>query len=86
MLLAIMLFFSTANIFIQNGGNVFTQDDFSKAGCQAYQPVLTEGRMWKLSYSYRDSREDIPDAYMAVTVDGDSIVDGKTYKIYKMFG
>lgn len=70
MLLAIMLFFSTANILSQetnkslltdywitlfdkhigefcymqecceNGGNVFIQDDFNKAGCQAYQPVF----------------------------------------------
>lgn len=64
----------------ENGESVFMQDDFSKAGCQAYQPVLTEGKMWKLSYSYRDSREDIPDAYMTITVDGDSIVDGKVCK------
>lgn len=64
----------------ENGESVFMQDDFSKAGCQAYQPVLTEGKMWKLSYSYRDSREDIPDVYMTITVDGDSIMDGKVCK------
>ena len=64
----------------ENGECIFTQDDFSEAGCQAYQPVLAEGRMWKLSYSYRDSRQDTPDAYMTITVDGDSIVDGKTCK------
>ncbi len=64
----------------ENGERVFMQDDFSKAGCQAYLPVLTEGRMWKLSYTYRNSRHDIPDAYMTITVDGDSIVDGKICK------
>ena len=64
MLLAIMLFFSTANIFSQ----------------ETYKSLLTEGKMWKLSYSYRDSRQDVPDAYMTITVDGDSIVDGNTCK------
>lgn len=64
MLLAIMLFFSTAEILCQD----------------AYESLLTEGKIWKLSYSYRDSREDIPDAYLTITVDGDSIVNGKVCK------
>ena len=64
MKLAIMLFFSTENILSQ----------------KVYQSVLTEGRMWKLSLSYRDSRQDIPDAYMTITVNGDSIVNGKVCK------
>ncbi len=64
----------------ENGERVFTQEDFCKVGSPAYLPVLTEGRMWKLSYTYRGSRQDIPDAYMTITVDGDSIVDGKICK------
>lgn len=64
MILTIMLFFSMANIFSQ----------------EVYQSVLTEGKMWKLSLSYRDSRQDIPDAYMTITVNGDSIVNGKVCK------
>ncbi len=63
-LLAIMLYFSTATIFSQ----------------EAYKTLLTEGKVWKLSYTYRDSKQDIPDAYMTITVDGDSIVDGKACK------
>ena len=43
-------------------------------------PVLAEGRQWKLSYTYRDTWQDIPDAYMTIAVDGDSIVDGKKCK------
>ena len=64
MILTIMLFFSMANVLSQ----------------EVYQSVLAEGRMWKLSLSYRDSRQDIPDAYMTITVNGDSIVNGKVCK------
>lgn len=64
MLLAIMLYFSTASVFSQD----------------AYKSLLIDGRTWKLSYTCRDTWEDLPDAYMVITVDGDSVVDGKTCK------
>lgn len=41
-----------------------------------YLPVLTDGKMWKLSYNKYTgcSAKDIPDAYMTITVDGDTAV------------
>lgn len=65
---------------MENGECIFTQEDFSKDSCQIYLPVLVNGRTWKLSYTNRDTREDLPDTYMTITVDGDSIVDGKICK------
>ena len=64
----------------ENGKVVFTQDDFCKSEEHPYMPVLAEGRLWKLSYTYRDTWQDIPDAYMTIAVAGDSIVDGKKCK------
>ena len=64
----------------ENGKVVFTQDDFCKSEERPYMPVLTEGRLWKLSYTYRDTWQDIPDTYMTIAVAGDSIVDGKKCK------
>ena len=64
----------------ENGKVVFTQDDFCKSEERPYMPVLAEGRLWKLSYTYRDTWQDIPDAYMTIAVAGDSIVDGKKCK------
>ena len=64
----------------ENGKVVFTHDDFSKSEECAYMSVLAEGRLWKLSYTYRDTWQDIPDTYMTIAVDGDTIVDGRKCK------
>ena len=64
----------------ENGKVVFTHDDFSKSEECAYMSVLAEGRQWKLSYTYRDTWQDIPDTYMTIAVDGDTIVDGRKCK------
>lgn len=64
----------------ENGECIFTQEDFSKERCQEYLPVLVDGRTWKLSYTYRDTGEDLPNTYMTITVDGDSVVYGKKCK------
>lgn len=61
----------------ENGEIVFTQEDFCKPEEQVYQPVLADGRVWKLSYAYRNNWQDMPDAYMTLAVDGDSIVAGR---------
>lgn len=86
-LLSIMLFLSALNTFGQeanmplptrgNAGEVVTNDASSD---QTYLPVLVEGRMWKLSYVERGVYQNIPNAYMTITVDGDSVVHGKTCK------
>lgn len=64
----------------KNGESIFVQDDFYKGECLTYLPVLTEGRMWKLSFTDRDTWQDLPNIYMTITVDGDSIVDGRRCK------
>lgn len=87
-LLSIMLFLSALNTFGQktnlplqtkgNAGEIATTDASSS---QTYLPVLVEGRLWKLSYAEGGIPPNIiPDAYMTITVDGDSIVNGKTCK------
>lgn len=86
-LLSIMLFWSTLNTFGQkvdmplqtkgNTGEVATTDVSSS---QTYLPVLVEGRMWKLSYADGNALPNIPDAYVTITVSGDSIVNGKICK------
>ena len=47
---------------------------------QTYLPVLVDGRMWKLSYAENGVYQDIPNAYMTITVEGDTIVNGKNCK------
>lgn len=47
---------------------------------QTYLPVLVDGRMCKLSYAENGVYQDIPNAYMTITVEGDTIVNGKNCK------
>lgn len=66
MIFAMMLYFSATQLY----------------GQETYLPVLTEGKMWKLSYTYiyKNHWQDMPDAYMTIIVDGDSIVGDRTCK------